>query len=428
VPLEPVLAKPESAVPAMTGLVGLIGLAGAVWAMFRFDLPQTHAVYLCLGVPAACMTAYELIFVRSFRRPPTVPTALPSPSLSGVAQRCATKLVGTWSIWLVIAALYRYLPYYDDQAYLPYFDFLKAVAPFAIALSIPYVLAVDRVSEDKHDEAWHFGRLLLTGRCADPAAARNHLLNYTIKAFFLAFMFPIVVAQVEFIRALEPASFAASAIAFYGNAVAALFFIDVVFGTVGYLMTLRILDAQIRSPNPFLLGWVVALACYPPFIVMGRDGTFLEYGHGHEWHSLIAADSPLGIAVIVASLGLLCVYAWATVAFGLRFSNLTHRGIITSGPYAFSKHPAYIAKNIFWWLAVLPFVPVAGLDHAVGSCMALAAVNLIYYLRARTEEAHLGQDPVYRQYAAYIEKHGVVGRARAAVVSLARAAQALAGR
>ena len=41
---------------------------------------------------------------------------------------------------------------------------------------------------------------------------------------------------------------------------------------------------------------------------------------------------------------------------GPRFSNLTHRGILTHGPYAWSKHPAYLSKNLFWWLSSLPFL------------------------------------------------------------------------
>ena len=57
---------------------------------------------------------------------------------------------------------------------------------------------------------------------------------------------------------------------------------------------------------------------------------------------------------------LTAVYAWATVAFGFRFSNLTHRGILTHGPYAWTKHPAYVSKNLFWWCAVLPFLATSG--------------------------------------------------------------------
>jgi hypothetical protein len=35
------------------------------------------------------------------------------------------------------------------------------------------------------------------------------------------------------------------------------------------------------------------------------------------------------------------------------------------------------------------------------------AVNVIYYLRARTEERHLSWDPVYRQYATLMNERSL---------------------
>jgi len=58
-------------------------------------------------------------------------------------------------------------------------------------------------------------------------------------------------------------------------------------------------------------------------------------------------------AIVV--LGLITIYVLATVAFGIRFSNLTHRGILTNGPYRFTKHPAYVSKNLSWWMVSVPF-------------------------------------------------------------------------
>src|SRR5208283_2486604 len=88
-------------------------------------------------------------------------------------------------------------------------------------------------------------------------------------------------------------------------------------------------------------------------------------------------------------------YVWSTVAFGARFSNLTHRGIITNGPYRYTKHPAYLAKNLSWWLIAMPFMPSGNGAHFVRCCMLLGVLNGIYYLRAKTEERHLLLDPVY---------------------------------
>ena len=74
------------------------------------------------------------------------------------------------------------------------------------------------------------------------------------------------------------------------------------------------------------------------------------------------------------------IYAAATVAFGLRFSNLTHRGILTHGPYRWSKHPAYLAKNAYWWLASMPFMVTSGsIVDLVRNTALMAVVSGVYY-------------------------------------------------
>jgi len=104
------------------------------------------------------------------------------------------------------------------------------------------------------------------------------------------------------------------------------------------------------------------------------------------------------------------VYAWATVVFGIRFSNLTYRGVLTHGPYRFTRHPAYLSKNLFWWASVLPFMVSSGsLVDAVRNTFFLLVVNGIYYWRARTEEAHLlAEDAKYRDYHAWMEARGLI--------------------
>lgn len=104
------------------------------------------------------------------------------------------------------------------------------------------------------------------------------------------------------------------------------------------------------------------------------------------------------------------VYALSTVVFGIRFSNLTHRGIITHGPYRLTKHPAYISKNLSWWLISVPFVSGASATAALAHCGILLCINFVYWVRAKTEEQHLLADPKYREYAAWIEEHGLFAR------------------
>lgn len=60
----------------------------------------------------------------------------------------------------------------------------------------------------------------------------------------------------------------------------------------------------------------------------------------------------------------------------------------------------------------MPFLTRGTVFDAVRSCALLLLVNGIYLLRARAEEAHLGDDPAYQAYAAWIAEHGLIARLR----------------
>jgi protein-S-isoprenylcysteine O-methyltransferase Ste14 len=67
------------------------------------------------------------------------------------------------------------------------------------------------------------------------------------------------------------------------------------------------------------------------------------------------------------------------------------------------RHPAYIAKNLAWWIGALPTLYVAfssGDARVAGySLLALCGWTTIYALRAITEERHLLLlDNGYAQY------------------------------
>src|SRR3546814_1174074 len=58
-----------------------------------------------------------------------------------------------------------------------------------------------------------------------------------------------------------------------------LYLVDVHVATVGYILTLKPLDAHIRTANPYGMAWVAALICYPPFILIERKSTRLNSSH-----------------------------------------------------------------------------------------------------------------------------------------------------
>lgn len=178
-----------------------------------------------------------------------------------------------------------------------------------------------------------------------------------------------------------------------------ILFVDTLLFTIGYLIELPALGNRIRTVDPTFFGWFVCLICYPPFNEF--TARFLE------WQSSdfpYFANDFVHLTVNVTVLIALAIFSWASVALGFKASNLTNRGIVTQGPYAFVRHPGYAAKNVVWWLGALPTLGmlfVAGSWKALAhSLLALIGWTVIYALRAVTEERHLLlTDNGYAEYA-----------------------------
>jgi len=168
-----------------------------------------------------------------------------------------------------------------------------------------------------------------------------------------------------------------------------LYLMDVLLTIVGYALPLRWLDNKIRSAEPTLFGWLIALVCYPPL----QSFTNQYIAWPSQQSAFLIVQHPQFITTILyLSLVPTAIYVWATMAFGMRFSNLTNRGILDRGPYAWVRHPAYAAKNLAWWMENLPWM------GSIGNLLSMLSWNGIYMLRAWTEERHLRNDPAYKTY------------------------------
>lgn len=432
----------------VSGAVGLVGLAGLIaWIMFCRSYPEIAGILgiggefsgargvlsgpnaalaglVFSGVP---MALWSVLVDKVHLRPSTGLDWHRKRPMAEVLPVSAVKIAGLWATWGILAGLYALCRWYWDGQYLFAMDVLKYAALPLVVLSVPYIIWLDRHLDEPRDGTWHFGALLIGHGEWHMQPIAKHARAWLIKGFFGAFMISILPGG--FAQVVE-----ADASAMFGNPVdlaltliALLFVIDVQIGTVGYLITLRPLDAHIRSGNPFLGGWIAALICYPPFVwgILGRNGQILSYEVATEGWAFWLANSPALLwawgALLIVLTG---IYAWATVIFGIRFSNLTYRGVLTNGPYRFTRHPAYLSKNLFWWASVMPFLVTNGsVGDAIRNSIFLLIVNGIYYWRARTEEAHLlAEDPKYRVYHAWMQQHGLI------TAPLARLAKALFGR
>lgn len=402
-------APPPSVTPARQVLVIFLSFLLAGWVVLVLrptDDPAVAAVILLvtIAIPGALS---EFFWIKSWKDPAAgldFSRAYPS------VQRVMQKLVGIWAIHAALFAGYSLLPVYEQPLYEPFVRIYPQVFPWLVGLAVPYIALVDAFHKAPEDALWRFGGILLGVRGIDRTGVGNWLLGWGVKAFFLPLMFCFATGYIRDLWAFSLADTDWIVQKGYVLAYQSLYFVDVAVGALGYCMTFRLLGTHIRSAEPTVAGWVVALMCYPPFWD-SIGGSYFAYSPDWEWGALLWDYPVLYTLWAMALVGLIAVYVWATLAFGLRFSNLTHRGIITNGPYRFTKHPAYVSKNLTWWLIAIPFIPEDGsLYTALACCLMLAGVNLIYYMRARTEERHLMADPVYRDYAAWIDRHGLFRR------------------
>jgi len=56
----------------------------------------------------------------------------------------------------------------------------------------------------------------------------------------------------------------------------------------------------------------------------------------------------------------------------------------------------------------MPFMLNVSGAQTLRGCALLGLLNTVYYLRAKTEERHLARDPIYEQYARWIDAHGIL--------------------
>lgn len=322
-------------------------------------------------------------------------------------ERVFYKLVGLYATLISILFCYWLFPEYRKPEYREYWVFLRYIAPWFMILSVPYVIFVDGKMRQPHDAYWTLGRLLC---CAPTTGGQNlsqHALAWLVKGFFLPLMTSELLSKATTLSNLDYNFVLTNLSLFFVTTITILFALDVMIATVGYLFTLRLFDTHIRSTEPTCLGWVVCLACYEPFyhaILWLYIPKKLDY-----LACLNAIQQPLlrqGWCFCV--LFALTSYVLATLAFGIRFSNLTHRGIITKGIYRLTKHPAYVAKTSFWWLALIPFAYLTP-DKlwVLKTGFFIIGITLIYYWRAKTEERHLSRDPVYVQYALWMNEQSL---------------------
>jgi isoprenylcysteine carboxyl methyltransferase (ICMT) family protein YpbQ len=388
-PVDPTDRIPPSAIPVADGLMGLAGLVAA-WAVVMLLQPPTivgaWVVVLATAVP---MLRLEL------RRA--------APSLS--AREPVSAL--TWVLGFILATVPFALVHGQGMGF-EYWLIAWVVALPAFTLRL--------LLEARRNGALSSGFPAMLGRTLlrlDRGALRGlapAARLWGLKAFFI----PLYALSLFALVGLALTADLNSPVGWLGLAVLFAYTIDLSFGLSGYLFASNDLAPTVRSTQPRLLGWIVCIACYGP-VIMHWPAFEAVVRQEIAWPATLTA-SPLVLAGAAALLALLVLYVWASVSFGLRFSNLSNRGLVAHGPYRWMKHPAYFAHASNAWILCLVLIPAAGVDLGLSQWLVPVAFTILYRLRSVTEEHHMSEDPAYRDYAAWIARHGALALIKRMVV------------
>jgi hypothetical protein len=281
------------------------------------------------------------------------------------------------------------------------FEYLLTLPVMLFVVPHYVVWAGRRLGTDQDDHE-RFGMVLLRKRSWCWAEHKTYLLAWLVKCFFIPLMYAYLVSAIEnlllFSWQWNPAAFV------LGLFLLGLGF-DLLVAFAGYVLSLRVLGGEIRSVDGTWLGWLVCLICYPP--LLGLFHYVKQQVDDIDWSQWLLPSEPLYWLWAGLITFTWVVYWFSTLSFGLKFSNLSWRGLVDCGAYHYTKHPAYLSKNIYWWLHTVPFVGVVSGADLLRNLLGLSFVSLVYYLRAKTEEAHLMQFPEYAAYVARIEHDGL---------------------
>lgn len=421
---HPIAKRPKSETNLWINLLGVAGFFTALfWLYHHHQLDVEQANHQMLLTLMGLLGLVAPIFLCDI-------WLLKTPSKAGLCHtprnrlnitRCCVKYLGLFMTYACLWGLYWLLPEYG-AFYERFFLFVQWISPYALLLALLYVPFMDRRQKDPYDSYWHMGILCIRlvipiQERENPHFIKEHARAWLIKGFFLPLMFIFLSDNVLFLlkydysllTSLEQIEDSSKRFGvLYDFSYTLIFTVDVMFAALGYMMTFRFLNSHIRSAEPTLLGWIICVICYPPFWAGLLSSRYFSYNDSFYWGDWLIT-SPIFYTIWGCTI-LLCItiYSLSTVALGYRFSNLTYRGLVTNGPYRFTKHPAYIAKCLSWWLISIPFIaPDGSFVDALKMSLMLCLVCGVYYIRARTEENHLSNYPEYVDYANWMNEHGL---------------------
>ncbi len=347
-------------------------------------------------------------------RAPWRKTPRPDAPFKDILTSAFLKWVGSMSGLAVVLFGWWALREYDRPQYAALFNALPRALPY-----VPLVVFLTHLYTE-----WRLGPsggdgkdlglfTLLRWKEVDGRGVRDELLTWFIKGFFFSINFCELPKVFNAIRGKEEQIFNLPwpqlqpilVLIIYGYIIASIL--------PGYLFSARIFGTHIRRIAHSWFAYTVTLICYSPF-VMGMTQRWFNY-HPYNptpdwnkpWVSNFSQDLTMLYILGGAILFFELFHYWGEGIFGIRSSNLTNRGIITSGPFRLTKHPVFASKCASWFIMWLPFMMGDTWLECVRLTLAWVGICVVFGARCWAEERILAEDKDYVVYALWVDKHGV---------------------
>lgn len=360
-------------------------LGGMIVCLDYFNTQEwTNRLWLFCSLAPLFLIAYRQRPNKGYHNPPSRYLLVAKSVLIGL--QYITIIVVTFLLGLIFP---DYSPVYfvnDALLFLPLFLLLL---PF-------YVSFVSRrvdVSQDDYARICQMYR----SKVIDWGVLKDFLLKSLVKIIFIPFMYHGTLVNMSILSNTPLVHDNKSFSLLFFNIIITF---DMLIAVFGYLMNSALINNQIKDTDSNFLGWVFALLCYPPLYAIS-----LKINHQPElvWYDLIEYGSGLYYLWLVIVNLLWLGYLLPTIEFGMTFSNLSYRKLINTGIYRYFKHPAYLFKNMYWWMFHVPFLTSTFLSiEWWQNMLGLTYVSMLYYGRAKSEERHLKKFPEYLEYCKYV--------------------------
>lgn len=185
-----------------------------------------------------------------------------------------------------------------------------------------------------------------------------------------------------------------------------LWLMDILNTSLSYCVESRWIENRSRSVDLTASGWIVCIACYAPVNV--ATGALFPFGPfvGAAHPESILSGSEIFMYVFrTLEVLLLAMHIYAVTSLGPSMANLTMKKLQTRGLYGVIRHPGTTFKLSLWWLQSAAYAEFWKIEYIFGQLM----WNVLYVLRAFTEERHLSGHQEYREYKKTVKYRFIPG-------------------